>query len=335
MIIFKRMTPFTLALFLTLAAAAAPASTVEFIGMCDASGAVPLAGGRFVVADDEDNVLRVYDADRGGAPLQAVDVSPALDLPRKKKTPEADLEAATRVGDRALWLTSHGRNSKGKPQPARLQFFATSLPEKGRPMTPVGKPYHGLLQDLLEAPALARFGLREAEGRSPKEPGGLNIEGMTARPDDKSVIIGFRNPVPREGALLVPILNPLEMMDGQRARLGTPTLLDLGGRGVRSISFWRGRYLIVGGGIASEAESALFTWDGTARVARPVPGLRLDGWNPEAFASFEDRDRILLLSDDGTRLLDGEPCKKLKDPGRKRFRGRWVEVPAASASAAQ
>jgi hypothetical protein len=306
---------------------AAPAATVEFVGMCDASGAVTLSGGRFVVADDEDNVLRVYDADRGGAPLQAVDVSPALELPRKKKTPEADLEAATRVGDRALWLTSHGRNSKGKPQPARLQFFATSVPEQGRPMIPVGKPYHGLLRDLLQAPALARFGLREAEGRAPKEPGGLNIEGMTARPDGQSVIIGFRNPVPRDGALLVPILNPLEMTQGKPARLGPPTLLDLGGRGVRSISFWKGRYLIVGGGIAHETDSALYTWDGKAPAAQPVPGLRLEGWNPEAFASFEDRDRVLLLSDDGSRALDGQPCKDLKDPTRKRFRGRWVDIP--------
>jgi hypothetical protein len=36
---------------------------------------------------------------------------------------------------------------------------------------------------------------------------------------------------------------------------------------------------------------------------------------------------VLLLSDDGTREIDGQPCNKLKDLTRKRFRGPWVTVP--------
>ncbi|MFP2933313.1 hypothetical protein ACLESO_50840 [Pyxidicoccus sp. 3LG] len=62
---------------------------IVFEGMCDASGAVALGGELFVVGDDEDNVLRVYDARRGGAPVQRVDLSPDLELPIKKKPPEA------------------------------------------------------------------------------------------------------------------------------------------------------------------------------------------------------------------------------------------------------
>ena len=46
------------------------------------------------------------------------------------------LEAATRIGAHALWLTSHGRNSKGKRQDARLRFFATTVPENGVPSRP-------------------------------------------------------------------------------------------------------------------------------------------------------------------------------------------------------
>ena len=297
---------------------------VVFTGMCDASGAVTLPGGRFVVADDEDNVLRVYDAQRGGAPLSATDLSPDLGLPSKKKAPETDLEAATLLGDRALWLTSHGRNSKGKPQSSRLRLFATTAGVSPRL---VGKPYSQLLEDLLQAPALARFGLQAASEKAPKQPGALNIEGMTARPDGRSVVIGFRNPVPRGKALVVPLLNPLEMIDaGQAARLGEPQLLDLAGRGIRSISFWRGRYLLIGGGIADEKTSRLYTWDGKADRPRPI-AVTLDDLNPEGFASFEDRPQVLLLSDDGSREVGGAPCKKLKDPARKRFRGRWVQVP--------
>ena len=174
---------------------------------------------------------------------------------------------------------------------------------------------------------LASFGLRQAAERAPKEPGGLNIEGMTARPDGHSVVIGFRNPVPRGRALLLPLLNPLEMIQGQAAQLGTPVLVDLQGRGVRSISFRKGSYLIIGGGIADEKTSKLFRWDGQSERAKPVDAVDLTGINPEGFVTFENHPQVLLLSDDGTREIDGQPCKKLKQPAARRFRGRWVNLP--------
>jgi hypothetical protein len=314
-------------LVVVMAASAGGGAEVEFRGMCDASGAVVLGRDRFAVADDEDNVLRVYDPSRGGAPLAAVDLSPALDLPAKKKAgkkqPETDLEAATRLGDRALWLTSHGRNSKGKPQPSRLRFFATTAPADGAPAI-AGKPYTHLLDDLLAAPPLARFGLAEAATLPPKQPGGLSIEGMTARPDGRSVLIGFRNPVPEGRALLVPLLNPLELPQGARARWGPPVQLDLGGLGVRALSFWRGRYLIVAGPVDA-GPARIYTWDGKSAAARAA-AVDLTGFNPEGVYSPEDRDQVLLLSDDGAVEVGGTPCKQLKEAGQKRFRGRWITI---------
>lgn len=304
----------------------ADANTVVFKGMCDASGAVVLGGTRFAVGDDEDNVLRVYDSARGGEPLDGIDVSPALDLPIKKKTPEADIEAATRVGDRALWLTSHGRNSSGKLQPGRLRFFATTAPTEGTDLTPVGVAYHGLLDDMHANPALARFNLMAASELAPKERGGLNIEGMTRRPDGTSVLLGFRNPRPEGKALTVPLLNPLQVTEGARAQFGEPRLLDLGGLGVRALSLWRGQYLIIAGAIADEADSHLFIWDGADRL-RKLDDIHLERFNPEAFVSRDESDRVLLLSDDGAVEIEGKPCKKQKDGRLKQFRGVWVEIP--------
>ncbi|MET0386997.1 MAG: DUF3616 domain-containing protein [Polyangiales bacterium] len=300
--------------------------SVVFHGMCDASGAVVLGGSRFAVGDDEDNVLRVYDSG-GGEPLYMIDVSPALDLPHKKKTPEADIEAATRFEDHALWLTSHGRNSKGQLQPGRLRFFATTAPAEGSHLTPVGVPYQGLLEDLLGDAELARFQLAEASELAPKA-GGVNIEGMTRRVGGEGVLIGFRNPRPGGKALVVPLLNPLALVrehDAERARLGTPQLVDLGGLGVRSLSQWRGRYLVIAGAMDQEAPSRLFVWDGADRV-QLIADAPLTGFNPEAFVSHDDSEDVLLLSDDGSVEVDGEPCKKLKDRRRKQFRGVWVHV---------
>lgn len=310
------------------AASVAGREVLVFEGMCDASGAAALGGGLFVVGDDEDNILRVYDARRGGAPVQSVDLSPDLELPAaKKKPPEADIEAATGLGALSFWLTSHGRSSSGKKAPSRLRFFATEETDAGPRL--VGRPYTHLLDDMLAAPQLARFGLDGAETKAPKAPGGLNIEGMTAMPDGRSILVGFRSPVPGGKALLVPVLNPVSLVeaDGARAQLGEPVQLDLGGLGIRSLSWWRGRYVIISGGTAGEGTSRLFTWRGGEEAPVAVESVDLAGLNPEAFFTPEDAEEILLLSDDGTAPVDGVECKRLKDASRKRFRGVWVRLP--------
>jgi hypothetical protein len=302
-----------------------PPREVVFRGMCDASGAVEIAGDLFVVADDEENILRVYDAGRGGPPLFGIDVSRALELqPRGKKArmPELDLEAGTRLGDRAYWITSHGRSSSAKPREERLRFFATSIPERGAPLRLIGRAYATLLDDLIADPRMARFDLAAAATRAPKDPGGLNLEGMTATPAG-TLLLGFRNPIPGGRALLVELMNPAAVVEArERARLGPPILLDLGGLGVRALSWWRGRYLVVAGPYGSGAVSRLFRWDGRAAVASALD-IDLAGYNPEGTFTPEAGDEVLLLSDDGSIELGGVACKKA-DPAARRFRGLWV-----------
>jgi hypothetical protein len=313
-----------------------------FTGMCDASGAVPLNDRLFAVADDEDNILRVYDADRGGAPLGMADVSTRLSLPHKAKKPkkkprkkplkwpETDIEAGTRLGELAFWITSHGRNSSGKLKSERHRLFATSLPEEGDDLelSVEGVAYDRLLADLAADPRFKEFGLLRAAELAPKEAGGLNIEGMTAR-EEGGVWIGFRNPVPNGRALLFALLNPEQVIQGEPARFGDPLTLDLGGLGVRSLSFWRGRYLIVAGHYAGGAPSRLYAWNG--RDGLTVLGsVGLDQFNPEGFFTPETRDTILLLSDDGSVMVDDTECKRQKDAQKKRFRGVWVALPADS-----
>lgn len=296
---------------------------VTFEGTCDASGAVPIDARLFALADDESNVLRVYDAERGGPPVASVDVTAALQL-EKKKNPEADLEAATRIGDRALWISSHARSKKGKLKPDRLRFFATNVPAPGARVELEGTAYSGLLDDLLREPRLHPFDLATAAERAPQEDGGLNLEGMTATPSGE-VLLGFRNPVPDGKALLIALQNPLEPMRGASARFGDPVLLDLDGLGVRGLSYWRGRYLIAAGPFESGAVSRLYAWQGAGSAPTPLRTPSLADFNPEAFFTPEERDEIMLLSDDGAREIDGERCKDLKDRRRMRFRGLWLK----------
>lgn len=311
---------------------------LEHFGACDASAAVPVGPTLFVAANDEDNVLRVYHSDISGPPVQTFDLAPCL-APDAGRD-EADIEGGTWLGDRVYWITSHARNKNGKKKEARYQFFAVEfvLREDDLGMRCVGSPYTRLLDDMLADPALARFGLRAASELAPKERGALNIEGLCATPAG-TLYVGFRNPIPEGKALIVPLLNPAELVEGGgRARFGEPLQLDLGGLGIRSIKYWarRGTFMIVAGHFGAEEPgdpagrpSELYTWsgaDGDAPVR--VAGVDLAGLNPEAQVIYPQQDAAFqIISDDGTRDLDGKQCKDVEDSARRRFRSRWLSLP--------
>lgn len=305
---------------------------LQLTGMCDASAVVALDQNTLLVAGDEDNVIRAYDAARPGAPLWSVDVSNAIGVRAKpakpgraeRPPPEADIEAAARVGDLAFWLTSHGRSSSGKQKPERLKLFATTVPMAGGgPLTVVGNAYEHLLDDLLAEPRLAGFGLREAAELAPKAPGGLNLEGLSPRREG-GLWVGFRNPIPHGKAMLVPLLNPEQVVQGSRAKLGAPVLLELGGLGVRALALHRDRYLILAGAFDSGPASRLYTWDGSSapRASASQPPVDL---NPEAIFIPPGGDSVLLVSDDGSTLVHGTECKRQSDPTSRRFRARWLK----------
>src|SRR5689334_24331851 len=104
-------------------ASAAPPNVIEFGGICDASAAVALDGSHIIVGDDELPWLSVYDV--AGGKLQKKIPLPAQLAGQgdPDDPPEADIEAATIFGDQIVWISSHGRNEKGKVREDRWQLF--------------------------------------------------------------------------------------------------------------------------------------------------------------------------------------------------------------------
>jgi len=305
------------------------AEGVVRIGMCDASAASALGDDRFLVACDEDNTLRIYARGAVVEPLQAFDANGFLRIDPDK--PEADIEGAAAVGNRIYWITSHGRNKEGKLRPNRYRFFATQWERRAdrTNLFFVGSPNVNLLDDLLRDPRLARFNLSQAASRAPKSPGALNIEGLCATRDGTSLLIGFRNPVSGGKSLIVALENPGEAIDGGRARFGEPMQLDLGGLGIRSLDYWKERdeYLIVAGDYDESRQFAAYLWSGSAAESPRRLAIDFGPLNPEGVVIYPgETNRFQIVSDDGTKIVDGLECKESPDARRRSFRTAWFGI---------
>ena len=310
-----------LAACLTTTAAARPATVYD--GPCDASAAAALDADHFVVGDDEHNVLHIYR--KGQAqPVGRVDLSAFLATARGE---EADIEGAAVIGARIYWITSHARDAKGRVRPSRHRFFATDvIPGNPPTVQPAGQIYTRLLNALLAADTLAPYRLATAAQRAAEAPGGLNIEGLAATPEG-TLLIGLRSPLRQGRALLVPLLNPGDLIEGGSARFGAPVEVDLDQRGIRSIERVGSSYVIAAGPTADTGSFALFRWS-----ARPgdaptlIPGIKLRDLRPEALFAIPDSKTVQVLSDDGGLMVGGVECKKLP-AARQHFRSLTITLP--------
>ncbi|HWI59517.1 MAG TPA: DUF3616 domain-containing protein [Bacillota bacterium] len=297
----------------------------QFSGMCDASGAVALNSNLFAVACDEDNTLRVYRWDQPGGPVKQFDCNAFLEM--EGKSLEADLEGAARIGDRAFWIGSHGRNKNGKERLNRCRLFATDIRMANGDvdLVPVGRPYKRLVEDLIGDGRFARYDLAAASQHAPKEPNALDIEGLAATPEGQ-LLIGFRNPIPKGKALLIPLLNPNEVVLGQAPRFDSAIELDLGGLGIRDIARYEKGYLIIAGSYDASGQFQLYQWAGPGSRPEPLTVKHLNRYNPEGIVLYPQKglQEFQILSDDGTRLIEGVPGKEVADPARRVFRSFWL-----------
>jgi len=326
-----------------------PASAQQvYEGVCDASAAIAVDAVHFLVAEDETDVLWIYRNDKP----RNKPVGGGFDLSAKLRTDpkrESDIEGAARVGDFIYWITSHGRNRKGKLRENRNRLFATKI--AGKPgdlrLMWLGR-YDHLIRDMLNPTAwtnpdapitvqtirllerATRPHQKDVRKLAPKDQG-LNIEALAAFPDGSGLLIGLRNPTLDGKALILPLMNPGALMTGKEAvsRFDAPILLNLHGLGLRAMAHHPGRnvFFLVAGPSGSDGPFKLFQWSGI-RDAAPVLIRKIQseaGSHPEAIMIYPGTSRIQILNDEGSRLIDGIPCKEM-DKAKMRFSGSWLDI---------
>jgi hypothetical protein len=347
------------------ASAANTAARGWFTGASDASAAIA-AGDHMLVADDENQRLRLYPRDRSGLAENGFDFTASLALtdldggvPR-----EVDIEAAARSGDLVYWTGSHSnKKDNGAARPNRQRIFSTRISGSGAAATlQYVARYDHLRTDLVNWDAGDGHGLganalglaaSAAVGVWPERDDGFNIEGLALAPAADGLYIAFRAPLlpttQRRQALLVHATNLRSVIAaapaGGSAAAGSvtfaaPILLDLGGRGIRDIvRADDGRYLIVAGPTAvatgvAPSDFRLYRWSGVPGDA-PVQ-LNADLAVLAAAGSIEtllDTDLggtapLELLTDSGDTVwyADGIIAKDLAEPRWRKFAGGRITV---------
>ncbi|MCK4886586.1 MAG: DUF3616 domain-containing protein [Planctomycetes bacterium] len=322
----------------------------------DPSAAVAIDADTFVVADDENNILRFYKTTGKAEPVYSFNFNRFLGI--APKHPEADIEGAARIGDRIYWITSHGRNKDGKPRASRYQFFATDINKQGSDITlkPVGSSCFDLVHKIVKDKKFKFLGIDRATGfydlnlskkqrklLAPKKQG-LNIEGLCSSADGKSLYIGLRNPQYQDKAIVIQLLNPTEVIEKMvNPEFGEPILWDFKSRGIRSFEYnhYHKAYFIIAGPAGSRSTFSLYKWSGK-RSSPPqlLKQIFPANFTPEALIVFDNKPEMLVLSDDGTievkvdspaQCMEGtyiSPGKCLNKhlilPQKQTFKAMWI-----------
>jgi DNA-binding beta-propeller fold protein YncE len=320
------------------ASSAAPATATSRIlsSLSDASAAVDAGDGYMLVANDEDNVIRLYKRGASGGALRSWDWNRELGT-----TKEIDFEAAAGVGDTIYWTGSMSNDKSAKLAPDRSKLLATKITGSGAStdLTFTGV-YTGLRADLLawDHSGGDRLGLTAAAaaGVNPKTNGGFNAEALEFAPGSTSTAyLGFRAPIVGGKALIVPVTNADQLPGGAgavHATFGDGIWLDLGGLGIRDIrKNAHDQYVILAGQATEGGPQALYVWDGNpahapARTDTPIAADNDGSAEPaswEGIVSVPDQlvhgSQVELVMDNGTVDLykDGDEAKKLKYPSFK------------------
>lgn len=340
------------------AAATHPANAVYHTGYSDASTAIALDDNYMIVSDDEKNILNVYNRHQSGLPVKSFDYGTltggGLNLtdlsggvPR-----EIDLEASARSlvnPSRMYWLGSH--SNKSNPsfdlRPNRNRIFATDVTGTGATTSfSFAGYYDGLRTAMTAWSNTNNLGLvtSMANGFDPKLIDGFNMEGMAFGPDNTTMYIGFRAPLEpttnRVNALIAPIQN-FETWFGNGTTatpvLGSPILLDLGGKGIREIvRLSQNSYVIAAGdyGDNSLITSAIYRWNGNPSDA-PValPEFNVTAFNPEGLlpvyvSGVMSDNQLEIINDNGTvdYYNDGTAAKDLTVNSFKKFSSNLLQT---------
>lgn len=282
-----------------------PAGGVSFrplAGVFEPSGVVQLPDGRLLVVEDEAErpLTLLRPAPGGGFVAESLELAADVD----------DLEDVAVDAEGFVYATTSFSRRDKKRRAAREKLIRFRVGKRGISDL---RELRDLRDRMTEAhPLLARAARVK---KKLKKRGGLNVEGLAFDGQGKQLLLGLRAPLSLDGrAVLVVLENPRAcFVAGEPARIGAELLLlDLGGRGVRGLTWDRrlGGYLVLARDESKAAKKGkderddaftLWLWRGAEHVPQRVAVAGDDLRNAEGItpARIGGEERLLVVSDEG------------------------------------
>ena len=336
----------TLSLAVSASLATSSIKDIYNAGVADGSTAIAVDANYMFVADDETNVIKLFNRNNSGLSVYQFDVNPYLNL----SGTEVDIEGSfrsTTIPNRIYWIGSLSNSKSGEARPDRNRIFATDIVGTGANATLVFVGYYGNLRSKLIAWGDANgynFTAKAATGIEPKRIDGFNVEGLEIGPDGTSLYLGFRAPyvgLANNNALICPLLN-FESWFGNGSptanpTFGAPILLNLNNHGIRSLGKnASNQYIIVAGSYAAEGTFQLYSWNGQATIAPVLLTANLSNLKPEGIveipASLTGSFQVDLISDLGSNIIynDAIENKAVAQANHRKFLTSTIVVTGIS-----
>ena len=263
-----------------------PERTTWLAGSSDASAIADVGNGFFLVADDENNNIRLYNMNQSGMPIKEISVT---NMAGGSDADEFDIEGASVSddGQTIYWIASLSNSKKGKLKEYRNRAFSTKLSGSGVNASLSAGAYSTKMRDALIAFGDAcnwNFSASASYENSmiPKRIDGFNIEGLTLQKGGEAAYVAFRAPcVPLKGvtptssnrkyAVMAPVSNVETMLSGSglsntNPNIGEPVLFDFDGLGIRTIERAGDYYVIIAGLFEGGGHPKAYLWDGTTNT---------------------------------------------------------------------
>lgn len=334
---------FSLAVSASLSTAAL--KDVYNTGVADASTGIAIDSEYMFVADDESNVIKLYNRNNSGLSLYQFDVTSYLGLNDIEVDMEASFRSPTKP-NRIYWIGSLSNSKSGNLRPDRNRIFATDIVGTGANATLVFVGYSDKLRSSIISWGDSKgynFTNKAKEGVEPKRVDGFNVEGLEIGPDNTTLYIGFRAPyvgVGNNKAVICPLLN-FETWFGNgnpsaSPSFGSPIELNLNNHGIRSLGKNESnQYLIVAGSYASTGTFELYYWNGISTSIPVLLNVDLSNLKPEGIvevpSNIVGNFTLDLISDLGSSVIynDGLENKDVVEANHRKFLTSTLRVTSA------
>ena len=226
----------------------------KFYNIFEPSGVTTLDDGKILIVEDDGSVkslkLVEFTADDKMVELGNLYIPKKL---KKRFKKVEDLEAVTSKAGNVYAITSHSLTREGKRKKAREKLIMFKYDDA---MMVDLYEYVKLKDDLIQAfPRLFKNMFKIDD---------MDIEGLTLD-NDGGLLIGFRSPLSNFKAMLIKIKNPQEVLQRKAQPVfETPIFLDLGGLGIRDISYDEDKngFWIIAGDVNERGENfKLYFWN--------------------------------------------------------------------------